>query len=150
MEHLLELFDILKNNHANLYIQNYELRVTYHLENRFISYWENSSYYNSSEVVDTSDIWRFLNLDFREKDISDTLMQEKWYFLLWEMVSGLPDYIVKFIEEYQDKIIFEQPKIIKRTFWNSFLVYLRLRLPLNKIHTIKKYSKKLNEILKTY
>lgn len=150
MEKLLETIEKkeLQRSIAHLYIQNFELRVTYHLEGEENSYWADSDYYNTNEIVDTGNLYQFLNLDYRERDYSDTLLEEHWYFLVGEMVDSMPDYLRKFAQEFWDKIESDVPKIISRTFWNKHLVYLKLKLPVGPIQRLRKYSKQVQEILK--
>lgn len=149
MEKLLETIEKkeVQRTIAHLYIQNFELRVTYHLEDDYTNFWTDSDYYNTNEVVDTANMYQFLNLDYRERDYSDTLLEEQWYFLVWEMVDSMPDYLRKFAQEYSDKIESDVPKIIKRTFGNKILVYLKLKLPAGPIQRMRKYSKQVQEIL---
>lgn len=149
MEKLLQRIEKKELQHtiAHLYIQNYELRVTYHLDDTNTNFWTHSDYYNSNEIVDTGNIYNFLNLDYRERDYSDTLLEEQWFFLVWEMIDSMPEYLKKFAQEYSDKIESNVPKIIKRTFGNKILVYLKLKLPAGPIQRMRKYSKQVQEIL---
>lgn len=152
MEKLLERIEKKQLQHtiAHLYIKNFELRITYHLDSVYHSYGEDSQYYNENEVIDTNNMYHFLQLDYRERDISDTLLEEQWYFLVWEMVDNMPDYLKKFAWEFWDKIENNIPKVIPRTFWNKVLVYLKLKLPAGPIQRMKKYSKQVQEILQNF
>lgn len=151
MEKLLETIERkdLQHSIAHLYIQNLELRITYHIENPYDSFWENSDYYNTNEVVDTGNMYQFLNLDYRERDYSDSLL-ESGYFLVGEMIDSMPEYLKKFALEYYDKIESLEPKIIKRTFGNKILVFIKLKIPAGPIQRMKKYSKQVQEILKNF
>lgn len=146
-----KLFETIEKNEVKksisyIYIRNKELRVTYHMDDMNSSYWENSDYYNSNEIVDSDNFWEFLKLDYRERDLSDTIKQD-WYFLIWEKVDVIPDYIVNFLNEYYIHVLDHEIKEIKRTFWNKKLLFVKLDVDKNIIDKIKRNSKEVTKIL---
>lgn len=147
MEKLFDELNLFKTKKtiSCIYIFNWKIRVTYHLDDKNSSYWEKSHYYNSSEVVDTSQIWELFELDYREKDLSDTLLLEQGYFLVWESSDFLPDYLKKFLIEYNDFILCDKLKVIKRSKSDKNLIYLKLNLFTKKHNEL--FSKEVKEIL---
>lgn len=141
----------LKESITHIYIKDWQLRITYHLDDAYTSYWEKSDYYYNSwdEVVDTSKISDFFILDHRERDLTETLL-EKWYFLIWETTDFLPDYVKKFFIEFHDYILSEQPKAIKRTSSGKILIYVKLWLLPPQNNLLKKYSTHVREILSKF
>lgn len=135
-----------QNSITHLYIKDGHLRATYHLDNIYASFWEASDYDSSgNEVVDTPDINDLFFLDYREKDITDTLAQNG-YFLVGESNDFLPDYLKKFFIEFHNYLISETPKVIKRTHGNGNLIYLPLFLKNSSI-LWKKYAQIVRDIL---
>lgn len=146
-----KLFETIEKNEVKksisyIYIRNKQLRVTYHMDDMNSSYWENSDYYNSNEIVDSDNFWEFLKLDYRERDLSNTIKQD-WYFLIWEKVDVIPDYIVNFLNKYYIHVLDHEIKEIKRTFWNKKLLFAKLDVDKNIIDKIKRNSKEVIKIL---
>ncbi len=129
-----------------LYIKEYQLRITYHLDSDYDSYWVDSDYYNNNEVIDTDDVGSFLQLDYRERDFKETL-QEKGYFLIGEKDEKMPDYIDVFLESFSDDIHDTKIKEIKRTNSKKKLQFIQLYVDKNILDTIARKSKEIHSIL---
>lgn len=140
----LEIFKS-KKTISYLYIKDGKLKATYHLDDKYNSYWEESFYYNWNEVWDTFDIEELFELDYRERDYTQTLNQKN-YFLVWESKDFFPEYLKKFLLEYQEYLISNKIKIIKRTNWNKNLIFLNLNIHKKDIY-IPDFSNQIKNIL---
>lgn len=150
MQNLLKNIENITNDYSisHIYIKDGKLRATYHIENPYISLWNKSDYYNNKdEIIDQIWISQILDLDFREKDYTDTL-EVSGYFLVWETQDFIPAYLQKFLIDFHNMILSPQFKKIKRTKKDSYLLYLKLNILPRKDIWDKEFSQKIQNILK--
>lgn len=147
---MLKMIENIEKNEINqtisyLYIKNRQLRMTYHIDDES-SYGPESEYYNGNEVRDTDDFSELFHLDYREKDLTETIRQQG-YFLIGEKIDETPDYIRDFLSNYKIYIQDFVWKEIKRTFGNKKLVYVKLNIEISQVERIKQTSLFIQKIL---
>lgn len=137
-----------RDKDTRLYIKNDTLRITYHCDDKKISFASNSDFYwNGNELVDTDDIGQFLQLDYREKDLTDTL-RTKGYFLIGEKNEEYPDYMKDFFENYWNFLLNWEEKEIQRTNGEWKLVFVHLTIWKTEVWIFQtEYTEIVNKIL---
>ncbi len=147
---MLKMIENIEKNEINqtisyLYIKNRQLRMTYHIDDED-SYGEESEYYNGNEVGDSDDFSQLFHLDYREKDLTETIRQQG-YFLIGEKIDEIPDYIQDFFINYKIYIADFVLKEIKRTFGNKKLIYVKLNIETSQVERMKQTSLFIQKIL---
>ena len=127
LESLEKILDIKKEDFI-MHLEHDKKRrpqiiFTVHLNDFDENSW-NYQTYTWWKVTKAKSITRFLNLDYRENDLVNTLKND-WYILVWELDEKMPEYIIDFL---RNSNVYDESdlKIINRTDSYKNLIFLNL------------------------